>query len=43
MLKNKWCLLFLGLSVATACHAADDAAGYYFSLADGETKSLAGL
>ncbi|EEC5263985.1 sel1 repeat family protein [Salmonella enterica subsp. enterica] len=43
MLKNKWRWLFLSLSVATACYAADDVEGYYHSLTMGETKALAGL
>lgn len=43
MLINKWNWLFLVLSVSAVCQAADDAEGYYLTLASGETKALAGL
>lgn len=43
MLINKWNWLFLVLSVSALCQAADDAEGYYHSLADGESKALSGL
>ncbi|MEO3989731.1 SEL1-like repeat protein [Pseudocitrobacter cyperus] len=43
MLNYKGIGLVLGLSIATACHAADEVESYYRTLATGEMKALAGI